>query len=365
MNEKSEGKSFTKDPMRYCYVCRMPISVLAIRCRYCGAEVGRPRKEQETYTIEDLGGERVGTYTVSGNVTDSLESFIMEERAQAEAEERERLEMERKSLRGRMRRIVGKDSGIQHKDGSDLEFSIDPRNVNSISLSGGSHSSTMQRRKTPSGDIGMKLIGVAALIIGVIVLYFATDFAWSWLRGHGARQTTDEEFIYPNRAREILARGALLEAHEEALIALRHNNTPENTQIAREIRGRLIESVKERAYATPFDMAKLSGASRDITLAGQRDSDREISQLMETVNREVGYFAFILTHLDAENEKATFRLNNPALLEREQEVQPGDLLQGRFQVISVTARGVVLEDTNPQSRGRQLISKRMLPVEAY
>ena len=92
MVDKDEGSPIGQDPMRLCYVCRMPISVLAIRCRYCGAEVGRPRKEQETYTIADLGGEKVGTYTVSGNVTDALESFMMEERAQLEAAAATRVE---------------------------------------------------------------------------------------------------------------------------------------------------------------------------------------------------------------------------------------------------------------------------------
>ena len=68
-----------QDALRPCPICRTPISVLAVRCRHCGAEVGRPRKETETFTIRDLGGESETTYTVSGNVLDALEIFRAEE----------------------------------------------------------------------------------------------------------------------------------------------------------------------------------------------------------------------------------------------------------------------------------------------
>ena len=53
-----------KDPLRLCPECRMPISILANRCRFCGAAVGKPRKEVETLTVQAgqfvMGGEPVG-----------------------------------------------------------------------------------------------------------------------------------------------------------------------------------------------------------------------------------------------------------------------------------------------------------------
>ena len=42
-----------EDPMRLCPECRMPISILANRCRYCGSIVGKPRKEVETLTVQE------------------------------------------------------------------------------------------------------------------------------------------------------------------------------------------------------------------------------------------------------------------------------------------------------------------------
>lgn len=365
MNDENMGKSVDLDPMRLCYVCRMPISVLATRCRFCGVEVGRPRKEQEKFTVQDLGGEKVGNYTVSGNVTDALESFMMEERAQIMAVERERIEARNRTLTGRLQRALKGDSDARNS-ASDAETSVGSSSIDNISLSPVSQRSTSQRPNMSEDSIGSKILVVVAVIVGLVVLYFASGYAWSWIRGYGAQDVPADNFVYPNRAHEILARGgSIVEAHEDALIALRYNDTRENRDIAREIRDMAIKDVKARAYAVPFDMNKLATASRDITQIARRDNDAEIMHIMEVINREVGYFAFLLTQLDLENGTATFRLNNPALLEKEQQVEAGDLLQGRFKVLSVSSRGVLLEDTNPETPGRKLLAKRMVAVEPY
>lgn len=365
MEDRKPGKPLEQDPMRLCYVCRMPISVLAIRCRYCGAEIGRPRKEQETFTIADLGGEKVGTYTVSGNVTDALESFMMEERAQMEADERERLEAERRSLAGRLRHMVGADAESKRRE-ANLDLKMGSLDINAINLSSGSHHSSTMRRKSSWEGTGTRLLTGAAILAGLLVLYFIADSAWTRVREHRAETAAGDQFVYPNRAQEMLAAGAgLVEVYEEAMLALKQNNTPENQAIARDVRAKVVEDIKKRAYSNPFDMSKLSRASRDITVIGQRDPDAGIVQLMGTINREVGYFAFILTQVDPETGTATFRLNNPALTEKEQQVKVGDLLQQRFRVMEITGNSVLLEDTNAESAGRRLISKPMAAVEAY
>lgn len=365
MVDKDEGSNIGKDPMRLCYVCRMPISVLAIRCRYCGAEVGRPRKEQETFTVADLGGEKVGTYTVSGNVTDALESFMMEERAQLEEEERERLEAERRSIAGRLRSLVG-SRPEEKTEKYNLDFRMGGLDVNAINLSASSHRSTTQRKRFPGQGLGKSIFVIAIIVISLLVMYFVADAAWKRVRGSRSGSAAEENFVYPNRALEIMAEGGgLVEAHAEAMMALKQNDTENNRAIARKVREKVIADVKARAYSNPFDMAKLNSASRDITQIGQRDSNTEITQLMATINREVGYFAFVLTQTDLDNGTAVFRLNNPALTEKEQEVSVGDMLQQRFRVIEITTVGVVLEDTAPEAGGRQLLAKKMTAVQAY
>ena len=67
------------EKMRLCPTCRMEISVLATKCRYCGEEVGRPRDETRSLSISDLGGETVQHYAPSSSVMEALEAFRSEE----------------------------------------------------------------------------------------------------------------------------------------------------------------------------------------------------------------------------------------------------------------------------------------------
>ncbi len=361
MSQKEHGKT-EQDAMRLCYVCRMPISVLAIKCRYCGADVGRPRKEQETFTVEDLGGEKIGTYTISGNVTDALESFIQEERAQIKEEERERLEMSRHSLRGRLRRITGVDSGVRDSEGTPGR-TRDALDVASIDLS---PPSKKHEAKHGDGETRQRITIVVLIIAVLVMAYAAMHFTGVCQGRRDQDDAADANAGLPNRAREILdGGGPLLDAHDEALRALKRNESAENKTTLREVRKKIVQDIKSRMYAKPFDIKKLTSTSRDITLAAERDTNAELIALMKEVNQEIGYFAFILTDLNLENETAVFRLNNPALAEKEQQVKVGDMLQKRFRILTINGSGVVMEDTHPEAGGRQLIAKKMLPAEAY
>ncbi len=357
----NENKSVGKDAMRLCPVCRMPISVLAIKCRYCGAEVGRPRKEQETFTVEDLGGEKIGTYTISGNVTEALESFMQEEQAQVKEEERERIEMNRRSLKGRLRKIAGTDSGGADETPRHLTRGVQDNET--IDLSSGAQKS---KKEQADAESRQRIFIVGLILAGLLLFYLAFALGGTCLDNRAQNMTTAADTGTPSRAREMLAAGgSLFEAHREALRALKMKDSQTNKEILSEIRAKAIESIKSRAFANPFDMKKLTSASRDITRMAEQDTDAELISLMKEINRETGYFAFILTELDPENETATFKLNNPALTEKEQQVKVGELLQQRFQVLAVNTSNVILEDTHPEAEGRRLISRKMMSVEAY
>ncbi|HDP34046.1 MAG TPA: hypothetical protein ENN29_02935 [Candidatus Hydrogenedentes bacterium] len=354
-----------KDPTRLCPVCRMPISILAVRCRFCGAEVGRPRKEQETFTVKDLGGEQRSTYTVSGNVTEALEAFISEERAQIETKKRERQAAARKSF---LRRSKPDNTSAPATPPGVVLPELDET---SRALSSSAMASTRSRtarvaQGSPLEIVGRKTLIVAGIVAGLILLYFGTDFAWARIRNLLNSSSVEGEFVYPNRAEEFYASGRpLVEVLEESLTALRYNDTPENREIADKMRRRFLEDVEKNAFAKPFDMYKLNEASRQINRAGQVDSNSATISLMDEINREVGYFKFVLTRVDDNYENATFRLNNPFLQEKEETVSVGDMLQGRFLVKSITPREVLLEDASPKGDGRQLLAKRMEAVIAF
>ena len=250
MSGKENGNA-QQDAMRFCYVCRMPISVLAIKCRYCGADVGRPRKEQETFTVEDLGGEKIGTYTISGNVTDALESFIQEERAQLKEEERERIEMNRNSLMGKLRRITGADAGVPD-DKEIRNGTRDTVDIEAINLSAPMKKPDERRA---SNETRQRVIVVALIMAVLAAVYLVLHFSGSCLGGQSQEGGSDAGADVPNHALEILASGgSLLDAHEQAFRALKRNESGENKRIIREIRVKIIEDIKSRLYAKPFDL---------------------------------------------------------------------------------------------------------------
>ncbi len=366
MSALDENVVREKDPTRLCPTCRMPISTLAIRCRFCGAEVGRPRKEQETFTVKDLGGEEKSSYALSGNVTEALESFLMEERAQIEAKERERQEAANRSLFRRPKKP--QDSVVTDGRGSSPglpELDAERRDLASVSSSTSQSKLKALQEPSPIEVMGKRLLIGAALVAGLVILYFGAEYAWAHMRAYMNPPVQETEVIYPNRAQEILAgTGNIVEALEEALTALRYNNTPENRDIAESMRRLFIEDVEARAFANPFDMTKLNSASSDIARIAQRDMDASVQQLAEIISREVADFKFILTRIDGEDDTAVFRLNNPFLDEREQIVAPGDLLQDRFLVKRITSRMVELEDMSARGGGRRLVSRPMASVSA-
>ena len=58
----------SREKTRLCPACRMPISILATRCRHCGQKVDRPRDEGRRLTIATLGGTAHESYVPLGSV---------------------------------------------------------------------------------------------------------------------------------------------------------------------------------------------------------------------------------------------------------------------------------------------------------
>lgn len=360
MANESDYKGLNKDPMRLCPECRMEISVMANRCRYCGTIVGRPRKETERLTVEDLGGESSSNYTVSGNVMEALEQFMTEERASIEAEQREKEE--------RQRSWFAKKGAPQaeHGGGGSLP-ALDPahRDLAGVSFDAGgpSHRSTPRPRQAgPSFEVGKKLFILGAVIAGLVLLYLGTDFALARIKEMKSKNTA-EAFVYPNRALDMLAGGQPpAAALEEALTALRHNNTAENQAIAETVRTKLMEDVQARLNCVPYNRETVDAASTDISQAGLKDTDSRIIKMMDQVNTELSYYKFILVKIDPDAKTATFKLNNPMLTEKEQTVSEGEELQGRFIVKKIGPDFVRLEDpkvVSPAGVARSLTARIM------
>lgn len=364
MSDESEQLR-EKDPMRLCPECRMPISILANRCRYCGVTVGKPRKEVETLTVQDLGGENASNYTVSGNVMEALQSFMTEEQAAREAQARER-EAARAGWFGRR----AHESGAGDTPAPASLPPLDPAHSGFSSLEGAAGLSSQRSvpaRRRPDYEVGRKLFMVAAVVAGLVLLFLGTGFAWARIKEYRAGKAP-QAFVYPNRALEMLAGGKpAFEALEEALQALKHNDTPENRAILEKVRVRVVEDTEARINCVPFSPSEMDAASDMINRAGLRDTDSRIIKAMEKVNREMAFFKFVLIRADEAGGTATFRLNNPALPDREQTVSEGELLQDRFLVKKIGSNFVRLEDVkvaSPDGVPRTLMARVMSPVAA-
>ena len=351
-----------EDPMRLCPECRMPISILANRCRYCGSTVGKPRKEVETLTVQDLGGEARSNYTVSGNVKEALQSFMSEERASTEAKARDR---------ERSRGWFGRKKAASDRPGNG-GASLPPLDTarNDLAASLGLDDISSSRRPTrpsPVQELTRKAFIGVLILAGLAVLWFGGNFGWRQYIAYQEKNKPQEP-VYPNRALDMLAAGKpCVEALEESLTALKHNDTPENRDIAEKMRVKFIEDVEKRLNAVPYDRTQMDSASTDASRAGMKDSDERIIKLMERVNQELNFYKFVLASVDEQKKTATVRLNNPNIPEREQTVSEGDYLQGRFIVKRIGPNFIRVDDpkvVSPVGTPRSLIARVMVPVSA-
>lgn len=356
-----DGDIKQEDPMRLCHVCRSPVSALAVRCRFCGATLQRPRKSDEVLTVKDLGGESTTTYRPSTNVMSALEAFAEEEKAQSRSHTDEKEGTVRKG-RGRQQRSDQTETRQKMEQALD---ELDPAKIDIYSveiLSRRPKESTEPPPPKALENLAQKLLLAAAFILGLVILYFVAELGWSWMRSH-RRAPQAVSTTMPNRAEAMLAEGQpLLDVHREAIRALQADSSSENIRIIRGVREKLIHYIEGEAYCNPFDMSRISTANRDSTSAATIDFDQKMVELADVMRRETALFKFILVTLDLDAGQAVFRLNNSYADTEEQTVQRGDLLQERFIVTDISSRGVSLEDTHPKAGGRRLIAKTLATV---
>lgn len=349
--EFGEPKS-NEDEMRLCPTCRMKVSVWATKCHYCGEEVGRPRKEELKLTLKDLGGVEKTTYAPSGNVTGALESFRAEEATQTEAFNASRQKV------GFLGRLLGKKPPPPPPRASNPglpELDEYNRNLSASLLDDlpGSSSMSISRSQMPrqqGSDLGHKVLVLAGVLIALGALYFGGNFAWAKISDYIQSKNQVEEFIYNNRARDMLARGEEpIVAFEEAMTALGYNNTEENQTIAGEIRRLVLREVDDLMTQNPWRRTDQDRAYSIIQRALNADNSPQVRAKFESVADEVALYKFVLKSVDSTGTRATFRLNHPDF-EPEATVEVADRLMDRFIVARITSRGVDLNDDDVPGR---------------
>lgn len=323
------GDSLNSEKSRICPSCRMQISVLAVKCRFCGEEVGKPKEEQRTLSINDLGGEIIHHRAPSGSVMDALEAFRVET-----------------GLEGDESGVPGESDGAGNlsEDGvpkvDDDAFSSEFDSATKSSIT------SVYEKRPPTIQERFKSIG---LIVGAItVLVFLGAKMPDWIdtyRGEAEAVPT----TYVNKAPGILERGGPpIEALRAAVDAIKFEDSAPHRKSAEDALYALADQVHGLLNASPFEQSNLSNASRLTTRAMSIYPGERTVELVEEVKGDSALYKMLLIKIDRETKTATFKPNAPG--SPLMQVKKGDLLAGRFHVRLVTTRGVTLEDQLRRNR---------------
>lgn len=337
-----DGSTGQDDRTRSCPTCRMEISVLATKCRFCGDKVGRPKDETRTMTIDDLGGETITRYAPSSNVMDALEAFRTEEaRAQRPPDQ-----VERKSFLGRRTRKPEKDRGTGPDRGALPELDEQSRTL--AAMAEPSH--LAQTSGVDSKPTWMKKIGYfGAFVAAILILYLggmkvAAKFA--------PKETPS--VAYKNKAPSLIKKGATPSKILEAAVeALKHEDNAENQEIASTARALITEQVEEMLNARLWEPDHLRQASRLANYAAELDSNKEIQRLKMEVDDENLAYATLLQSVDTQSTPptATFKISDPrSPTATTTTVAEGDLLLGRFMITRITEHRVRVRDIKRNDR---------------
>lgn len=355
-----------KDELRLCPTCRMPISVLATRCRHCGEEVGRPRKEEHKLTLKDLGGDARTNYTISGNVMDALDAFRAEELNAQQNERRQREEAAsstwfRKKPADAGPPPAGGDSDLPELDA----FSRELAGVDSARPAGSTRRSPSPARRnlgpTPQERLIQAGIGLAVLV----ALYFAGTFGWKKYQDYLAEQERLANPAYESKALAMLEQNLpLADVLAEAVEAVRQTDSPENRQALDTVRARVTEEIEKLLNAPVYARETLDQASMLATRAALTDTDPRFQELDKAVKAELDAYLLVLQSLDVKTQRAKFKIHDPAAPAPEQEVGVGDYVGGRFVVQSILDNQVRLVDSKRLSPTgqRAIIARPLAPV---
>jgi hypothetical protein len=321
----------------------MEISVLATKCRFCGETVGRPRDESRSLSIDDLGGETIRHYAPSSSVMEAMEAFRSEHDFKSNPPED--AGQERKSLFGISTK---KKAGPGHgTEGAGLP-QLDERSQALASLAlPTTKPTTFKKPKGPS--MSTRAMQIGGIVIGLIVLLFAANYAYKYV----TRPSVEVTRVNRNPAEAILAHGGdPTQAVIEAAKALRLEKHSKNEETLKTAHARFQEKIDGLLNASPWTQQSLKDAARNVNDAFAVDSSPEVGKLQEEVNAETYAYQMALLSVGDGATEATFGLSQAAAGSGDQraKVKMGDIVSGRFKVISIKRDKVQVEDTQRKDR---------------
>jgi hypothetical protein len=320
----------------------MEISVLAVKCRFCGESVGRPRDETRALTIDDLGGETIKHYAPSSSVMEAMEAFRSETEFKSNPPEDANAKRSVFGIGGRRKSKF--DSNAPEKNSGLPELDERSQALASIALPSSTPAYARPALQQPTW---IKKVGVfAGLVAAIIILWIGGGQVIAYI--NRPVDLVDRQFHNP--AEKMLSSNAdPISTLKEAMESLRKEEHPENRAVVEKARARVVDLIRAAQYPEQWTEDDLAKASRLVNQAFKIDSS--LAELKEEIDADT--FAYRMVLRNIQGDTATFQLSARAVEGNSGSnvtVKKGDTVQNRFEVVDIRGNSVQLRDTMREDR---------------
>jgi serine/threonine protein kinase len=221
-------------------------------------------------------------------------------------------------------------------DNAPFEPAAAPLNlVGALDLDSPTRQSKVDTTATPSRAVlGMRPAALLALVLAFNAAAWIISAFWMGSTPPG------------NRSLELLERGLPpVEALREAMNALERDDTPENQQIAEEVRRRFIEDSTITLESTVYFPHRLAQIVDEAALAAELDDATPTQRLHQRIQTAWKQFDLRLESLDEPNQSGDFLCNASSNAPETKTVRVGEYINDRFLLQQTKGGLAILEDT--------------------
>ncbi len=323
------------DRTRACPTCRMLISILATKCRFCGAELGRPREETRSLSANDLGGETIQHYVPSTNVMEALEAFRADEAAPI---------VTAKGKATSVRRDASKGAAALP------ELDEKSRGLSTSSLPRRPRRMGESKAKSRRGGISSYVKYVVYVVVLAVVaggLYAARGTIMDTIHSFGKKEEVKKEIVNP--AINLLRNnGPLDQALQGAIDTYNATHSDADKKVLDEVRDRIAARTKELLDAPTgqWNSKTLREANQLVDTALSIDPCDLFRTLKDEVSADVNAYGIILSEVQSGDEPvAVFKLSGQEL-----RAKSGEVVADRFKVVSIARDSAKLVDQKRANR---------------